>query len=141
MRVLIVDDSISACKSVGRILMDQAVTYCCTNGLEWAKHYNHDKPDIIMLDIMMPGISGVEVLKQIRTIDKDIPVIMVSAIDDKDQIIECLNLGANGYITKPISSEKIISSVKRMSLIGAIKQIAVSTAASLVEFKKHATRE
>lgn len=136
MRVLVIDDSLSSCKSISRILIDQATTYCCINSGDWEKHYQADKTDIILLDIMMPGIDGIDVLRQIREIDKDIPVVMVSAITDNDKIIDCLNLGANGYITKPISPDKIISSVKKISLINAVKDITTSTVSSLAELKR-----
>lgn len=131
MRVLVIDDSLSSCRSIGRILIDQAITFCCTNGKEWYEHYTHDKPDIILLDIMMPDISGIEVLKEIRNINKDIPIIMVSAIDNNDQIVECLNLGANVYITKPISAEKVLSYIRQMNLLNSLNDITLSTASTL----------
>ena len=108
MKILIIDDSMSACMALDKILMDHAITYCCICSKSWKEHYKDRNPDIILLDIIMSGMDGVEVLKQIREINTEIPVIMVSAITDKNKIIECLNLGASGYIIKPISKDKVV---------------------------------
>lgn len=115
--------------------MDHATTYCCLNGHDWLSHYTNEKPDIILLDIMMPIINGVDVLRQIREIDGDIPVIMVSAIDDRDKILECIKLGADGYVTKPISADRITKSVKTASRISAINNLAVGAAVALERVK------
>src|ERR1035438_5226720 len=62
------------------------------------------RPDLVLLDIMMPGMTGVEVLQELRaTYTPDqLPVIMVTALKDSDKVVEALNLGANDYITKPV---------------------------------------
>src|ERR1039458_7997586 len=62
------------------------------------------RPDLVLLDIMMPGMTGVEVLQELRaTYNPDqLPAIMVTALKDSDKVVEALNLGANYYITKPV---------------------------------------
>lgn len=64
-----------------------------------------EKPRIILLDINMRGMSGIETLKVIREFDKEVVIIMVSAVKDDDTINQALDLGANDYITKPLSLE------------------------------------
>ena len=61
-------------------------------------------PDLVLLDIMMPGMTGVDVLQRLRSryAPDQLPVIMVSALKDSDKVVEALNLGANDYITKPV---------------------------------------
>ena len=61
-------------------------------------------PDLVLLDIMMPGMTGVEVLRELRATyaPDQLPVVMVTALKDSDQVVEALNLGANDYITKPV---------------------------------------
>lgn len=66
--------------------------------------------DIILLDLMLPGITGEELIKQIRTI-KEIPIIVISAKTSLQDKIKVLNLGADDYITKPFESEEIIARV------------------------------
>jgi diguanylate cyclase (GGDEF)-like protein/PAS domain S-box-containing protein len=62
------------------------------------------RPDLVLLDIMMPGMTGVEVLQELRATyaPDQLPVIMVTALKDSDKVVEALNLGANDYITKPV---------------------------------------
>ena len=84
----------------------------------------------------MPGINGIDVLKQIREIDKDIPVVMVSAIDTSDKIMDCIKLGANGYVTKPISADRIIKSVQTARRINAIKNLNVGMTAALTKLQE-----
>ena len=62
-----------------------------------------EKPDILLLDIMMPVLDGIEVCKQVRKMS-DLPIIMVTAKDDDDDRIAGLEIGADDYITKPFNS-------------------------------------
>lgn len=80
-------------------------------GIEMARDA---KPDLILLDLMMPGMNGYEVCEAIREDDaiKKIPIIFLTAKDDESSEIEGLNKGADDYITKPISTVKLISRVK-----------------------------
>ena len=64
-----------------------------------------EKPRLVLLDINMRGMNGIEALKKIKEIDKDIVVIMVTGVKDDDGINEALSAGADDYITKPLSLE------------------------------------
>jgi len=80
------------------------------DGLEKVKSF---KPDIILLDIIMPDKSGIEVLKELKSNSKykKIPVILLTAVCEIDKIRECLGIGALGYIIKVTSTEEIIHKV------------------------------
>jgi class 3 adenylate cyclase len=83
--------------------------------------------DLVLLDIMMPDIDGVEVLKAIRHMYSmsALPVIMVSALDDNEKVVELLEFGANDYVTKPIDTKVLQARVKTQLDIGlAHKKIA-----------------
>ena len=71
------------------------------------------KPDLILLDIMMPGIDGFEVLRLLRSnpLTADIRVIILSALNGTEDVVKGFNLGANDFITKPIILEKLVNSV------------------------------
>src|SRR5207244_4620285 len=69
------------------------------------------RPDVVLLDIRMRGLSGVEVLKRIRAMDPTIPVIMVTAADDPLLIRETREIGAYGYLVKPIEEPRLIRMV------------------------------
>jgi DNA-binding response OmpR family regulator len=75
--------------------------------------YGAEKIDLFLLDIMMPDMTGFDVLKEIRKIDKfkTTPVIMLTAISTKQKVIEAISLGANDYITKPFIMDNLIEKV------------------------------
>lgn len=70
------------------------------------------KPDIVLLDIMLPGMDGIETLKRIKQFDEDIPVIMLSAQGSIEVAVEALRFGAYDYFTKPIDQQKLELAVK-----------------------------
>ena len=70
-----------------------------------------EKPDILLLDIMMPVLDGIEVCKQVRKMT-DLPIIMVTAKDEDDDRIAGLEIGADDYITKPFNSREVVAMVK-----------------------------
>lgn len=76
-----------------------------TSGKEAIEVVKKEKPRIILLDINMRGMDGIEALKKIRQIDKDVVVIMVTGVKDEDVVKGALEAGANDYITKPLSLE------------------------------------
>lgn len=76
-----------------------------TSGKEALEIVKKEKPRIVLLDINMRGMDGIETLKRIREIDKDVCVIMVTGVKDDDMVNKAKELGADDYITKPLSLE------------------------------------
>ena len=70
-----------------------------------------EKPDILLLDIMMPVLDGIEVCKQVRKMS-DLPIIFFTAKDDDDDRIAGLEIGADDYITKPFTTREVVARVK-----------------------------
>ncbi|MBF0318466.1 MAG: response regulator [Nitrospirae bacterium] len=85
----------------------------CTDGKEALAIYGHWKPDIIILDIMMPDMTGYELLKHIREHwgDRDTTIIMATAMSDVNTITDCLKLGIQGYIVKPFDYKEIAGKI------------------------------
>ncbi|MBP5721908.1 MAG: response regulator [Bacteroidales bacterium] len=83
------------------------------NAKEAMEAISAKKPDLILLDIMMPGIDGFEVLKVLRATPytADIRVIILTALNTTEDVVKGYNLGANDFITKPIILEKLVNSV------------------------------
>jgi len=75
------------------------------SGKEAIEIIKKHKPRIVLLDINMRGIDGIETLKRIREFDKDVVVIMVTGVKDDDVVKQAMDAGANDYITKPLSLE------------------------------------
>ncbi len=83
------------------------------NGVEALEKMAEEKPDLVLLDILMPQMDGFEALQRIRSNPntKDIRVVILSALNSTEDIVKGFNLGANDFITKPIIMEKLISCV------------------------------
>ena len=77
-------------------------------GLELALQ---EKPDLVILDVMLPGIDGMELCRRLRTFD-DVPIIMLTAKDEVGDRIQGLNLGADDYLTKPFSFQELVARVR-----------------------------
>ena len=102
-RVLIVDDSMTYLQELASQLREEAyVVIMASSGEEALELLSTEQVDGILLDLIMPGLSGQEVCKLIkqRAIWRDIPLIMLTAHDDRDAMIECINAGADDYIAK-----------------------------------------
>ncbi len=104
-RLLLVDDEPMNRDMLSRRLEHQGFQVdLAADGPAALARIGEQPPDLVLLDIMMPGMTGVEVLQRLRATHaaSQLPVIMVTALKDTDQVVEALNLGANDYITKPV---------------------------------------
>ncbi len=111
-RILIVDDDIGVLKSVrANLQAKDCETLTAVDGTEALQVIEREFPDLIILDIMMPGIDGFEVCRQVREWSQ-IPIIMLSARHDVEEKAKCLNSGADDYITKPFGVNELIARVK-----------------------------
>ena len=84
-----------------------------------------EKPDLILLDLMMPGIDGFEVIRRLRSNEDtaDIRIVILSALNSQDDIVKGFNTGADDFITKPIIMEKLLSCViTQMQLVEATRK-------------------
>ena len=86
---------------------------------------NSDGHLLVLLDINMPGIGGVEVLRQVKAhpTKKKIPVIMLTTTDDPREVEHCYELGCNVYITKPIEPERFIEAIQRLGLLISVVRV------------------
>lgn len=105
-RILVIDDDQAVCNMLEKFLSRkryQAIT--ALSGEEGIKKVEEERPHIVLLDIKMPGIDGIETLKRIREIDKEVGIVMITAVKDDEVGKKCIELGAYDYITKPLSLE------------------------------------
>lgn len=94
------------------------------NGIDGLETYYKGKWDLILLDIMIPGLSGIQLLQRIRKNDANIPVILLTAKSSIADKVEGLDLGANDYITKPFVIEELLARVRAALRVGATKDTA-----------------
>ena len=107
-KILVVDDEVKECELLRRFFEKKDHTVITANsGMDAIEKVQNESPDIMLLDIRMPGMDGMEVLKCIREFNKKIGIIMVTAVMDEDIAKSAMKLGADEYITKPIDLEHL----------------------------------
>ncbi len=110
--VLIVDDDVKLVTLLQTYFnKDGFITYCANNGLDALATVREKTPDIIVLDLMLPGLDGWEVCRKIRR-DSDVPIIMLTARDEESDRLVGLEIGADDYVTKPFSPKEVVARAK-----------------------------
>jgi len=112
--LLIVDDELGARQSLEVILEDDYRVLSAESGQEALEVFKKETIDLILLDVNMPDMDGLEVLRKIKEQDEEIDVIMVSALNLARKAADAIKLGAYDYITKPYEPEDILSAVNRV---------------------------
>ena len=109
-RVLLVEDDRSICRLVELELGHRGlVVRCAYDGPSGVNEAEAFRPDVAIMDIMLPGVDGVGVLKELRREGSRVPVIMLTARDATADKVHSLNLGADDYLTKPFDVEELLA--------------------------------
>ena len=102
--LLFVEDNKDAQEHIRLIFEDDVKDlYIASDGIEGLRIYKNKSPDIILTDINMPNMDGLSMVKEIKNIDKNQPILMMSAFDDKENLLEAINIGCNGFVSKPVN--------------------------------------
>ncbi|MBI4653242.1 response regulator [Candidatus Kuenenbacteria bacterium] len=111
MKILIADDSLFMRNVLKDVFSKENYELIeAENGKETLEKYNVAKPDLVLLDIIMPEVDGIEVLKKIGATAK---VIVISAVGQEKMVEKAKKLGALDYITKPFDNEKVLEAVRK----------------------------
>jgi DNA-binding response OmpR family regulator len=111
-RIFVVDDDPTVADVVGRYLMlDGHAVECMRDGHEALKRIAERPPDLVVLDLMLPGIGGMEVCRRLRE-RSPIPVVMLTARDDENDRLAGFEIGADDYVTKPFSPRELAMRVR-----------------------------
>lgn len=112
-KVLVVDDEINITKTIKEVLEDYGFSVITLNeGSNTLGVLNVEDVDLVLLDLLMPSANGIEILKEIRKQFPMLPVVMISGHGTISSTVECIKLGAFDFIEKPISIDKLVSTVK-----------------------------
>lgn len=126
--VLIVDDNPENLTIIGELLQPHYAVRAATSGQRaLALAAMTPPPDLILLDLMMPGMDGFEVLRRLRAQDSTakIPVILLTALDDADSEARAFRLGADDYLNKPIRAPRLLARVRtHVALSRALAEVA-----------------
>ena len=115
-RVLIVDD-LAFIKLIIKDTLEKTgfeVAGEASNGVEAIEQYKRLQPDIVLMDITMPKMDGIQALQEIVKIDPQAKVIMCSALGQQKLIIQSIQLGAKDFIVKPFQAERVLEAVKKV---------------------------
>ena len=113
---LIVDDSAFMRFHLRRLMdaFDNVVFSEAANGNEAIREYGRVRPDIVLMDIVMPGLEGVETVKRICDADPSAKVIMISSVSYKEKVEEALAAGARSFIPKPVTTEQLRKAIEQV---------------------------
>ena len=118
-KIMIVDDEVEICEFLKEFFVDRKYDVITAySGAEALAAIEKDVPEILLLDITMPGIDGLQVLREVKRKFSSIKVIMVTAVETEDKMQEAFKLGADNYITKPLSLEYLEQDVKEKLFTG-----------------------
>lgn len=113
-KILVVDDEVDFSELMKlRLEANDYDVIVLNNGEEAVERVKKDKPDAVLLDIMMPGIDGITVLKEIRSLDAKLPVFMITAFSNEERIKQAGKLNASGFIVK--SRQDISEEIKNIT--------------------------
>lgn len=120
-KLLLVEDDLLIQKTVEKKFMKEGYeVICCGDGKEAIEQIKAILPDIVLTDMMLPYISGLEVVTAVKTIqEKNIPVIIFSSMGQENIVEEAFQLGADDYITKPFSLVELAIRIKKQLKIPA----------------------
>jgi len=111
--VLIVDDEEELALTIAERLEIRGIkTQTVSDGDLALNSVRTHNPDVVVLDVMMPGIGGLGILKQIKSLDPKIPVILLTGYGSKERSIEGMNLGAFDYVLKPCNLDDLITKIQ-----------------------------
>jgi two-component system response regulator MtrA len=111
-RVLVVDDDQALSEMLGIVLRAEGYEPSfCDDGAKAFSTFKESKPDLVLLDLMLPGLDGIEVCKQIRD-ESVVPIVMLTARGDTLDVVQGLESGADDYIIKPFKPKELIARIK-----------------------------
>ncbi len=111
-RVLVVDDDQALSEMLGIVLRAEGYeALFCDDGSKAQGIFKETKPDLVLLDLMLPGIDGIEVCKKIRS-ESGVPIVMLTARGDTLDIVKGLESGADDYIVKPFKPKELVARIK-----------------------------
>jgi two-component system KDP operon response regulator KdpE len=110
--ILVVDDEVEIVRALRRSLVAHGYhVLTASTGEEALNVISHQRPDLLLLDLLLPGMSGLEVCRQVRA-GSSLPIIVLSVQDRERDKVEALDLGADDYVAKPFGIEEVLARVR-----------------------------
>lgn len=113
-RILICDDEMGVRESLRMILGKEYELAFAEDGERAVEYVRTQHPEVVILDVKMPKMDGLEALPQIKRVSRSTPVIMITGYESSDVAAQAIKLGADDYFTKPFDREKVCTQVKTL---------------------------
>jgi two-component system, chemotaxis family, chemotaxis protein CheY len=114
-KILVVDDAAFMRMRCSKLLTDNGYEVVeAENGLDAIAKYKASKPDAVLLDITMPEMDGLTALKEIRKVDPEAKVAMVTAMGQQSMIMDAIKSGAKDFVVKPFQPDRVLAAVKKL---------------------------
>ncbi len=111
-RILVVDDDIALAEMIGIVLQAEGFEVVdCADGAQALDVFHQVTPDLVLLDLMLPGMDGIEICRLIRR-ESDVPVVMLTARSDTADVVAGLEAGADDYVPKPFKPKELVARVR-----------------------------
>jgi two-component system, OmpR family, response regulator MtrA len=111
-RILVVDDDTALAEMIGIVLRTEGFeTVFCADGVKAVDVWRAERPDLILLDLMLPGMDGIEICNQVRA-ESGVPIIMLTARTDTADVVKGLESGADDYIVKPFNPKELVARIR-----------------------------
>ena len=111
-RILVVDDDTALAEMIGIVLRTEGFDpVFCADGAEALSAFQSTRPDLVLLDLMLPGKNGIEVCAQIR-VESGVPIIMLTAKSDTTDVVRGLESGADDYVVKPFNPKELVARIR-----------------------------
>ncbi|MBZ4488734.1 response regulator transcription factor [Microbacterium sp. cx-55] len=111
-RILVVDDDVALAEMIGIVLDTEGFeTVFCADGAEAVEAFRTERPDLVLLDLMLPGMDGIEICTRLRS-ESGVPIIMLTARTDTADVVRGLESGADDYIVKPFNPKELVARIR-----------------------------
>jgi DNA-binding response OmpR family regulator/anti-sigma regulatory factor (Ser/Thr protein kinase) len=144
-KILIVDDESINRTLLANMLYNAGYKDCveAANGVDAIELFVEEKPDLVLLDVVMPGLSGFDVAPKIRNLADDtyLPILFITALEDKESLVRCLEVGGNDFATKPFDRHILIAKIRAHLQIRALSERIEQQNKTLRLFNQRVERE
>jgi DNA-binding NtrC family response regulator len=120
--VLIIDDDAAIQRSLGAALSESCAVHVAGSGEEGLREFERVRPDVVLLDVMLPQMSGLAVLRALKRQSAELPVIMMTAYAEVQTAVQAIKLGASDYLQKPFDPKRVLDGLSSLISRGSEKQ-------------------